>query len=47
MVALDMRDYQNISQIFVFLFSLGIRRGNVQFAPKIGISEVQMGVTFE
>ena len=47
MVAPDMCDYQNISQIFDILFSLRIHRGNVKLGPKIGYFEVQMGVTFE
>ena len=47
MVALDMCDYQNISQIFYILFSLGIHRGNVKLGPKIGNFEVQMDVPFE
>ena len=47
MVAPDMCDYQNISQIFYFLFSLGIHLGNVKLGPKIGTLEVQMAATFE
>ena len=47
MVAPDMCDYQNVSQIFYILFSVGIHRGNVKLGPKIGNFEVQMGVTFE
>ena len=47
LVAPDMCDYQNISQIFDFLFSLGIHRRNIKLRPKTGNFEVQMGLTFE
>ena len=47
MVAPDMCDYQNVSQIFDILLSLGIHSGNVKLGPKIGHFEVQMGVTCE
>ena len=47
MVALDMCDFQNISQIIYILLSLGIHRGNVNLGPRIGNFEVQMDVPFE
>ena len=47
MVAPDMCVYQNVTQIFDILFSLGKYWVNVQLGPKIGNFEVQMGVTFE
>ena len=47
MVATDICDYQNVSQIFYVLFSLGIHISNVKLGPKIGNFEVQMGETFE
>ena len=47
MVAPDICDYQNLSQIFYILLSLGKNRGNVKKGLKIGNFEVQMGVTFE
>ena len=47
LVALDMCDFQNISQIFYILLSLGIHRGNVNLGPRIGNFEVQMDVPFE
>ena len=47
MVAPDMCDYQNVSQIFYILFSLGMHRGNDKLGPKIGNFEGQMSVTFE
>ena len=47
MIAPNMSDYQNISQLFDNLFSLGIHKGNVKLGPKIGNFELQMGVTFE
>ena len=47
MVAPDMCDYQDVSQIFDILFTLGIHRGNVKLGTKIGNFEVQMVVTFQ
>ena len=47
MVALDMWDYQNVSQSFDILFSLGMHRENIKKDSQIGNFEVQMGVTFE
>ena len=47
MVAPDMCDYQNVSQILDNLFSLGIHKGNVKLGPETGNFELQMGVTFE
>ena len=47
MVALDICDYQNVSQIFFILFSLGKHRGYVELGPNIGKFEEPMGVTVE
>ena len=47
MVALDICDYQNVSQIFYILLSLGKHRGYVKLGPKIGNFEEQMGESVE
>ena len=49
LVSPDMCDYRTVSQIFNFLFSLGINSGSVNLVPQIDNLEVQiyMGVSFE